>query len=76
MLFNDSVGESSSEIKEYSPPCPDVPQRTDLQPVGESSSEVKEYSPSHPDVPKRTHLEPVKIRAGLAAELLELLRIK
>jgi len=50
MLFNDPTGESSSEIKESSPPLPAVPQRTDL--------------------------EPVKIRAGIAAELLELLRIK
>ena len=50
MLFNDTAGESSSEIKESSSHLPAVPQRTDL--------------------------EPVKIRAGLAAELLELLRIK
>ena len=50
MLFNDTTGESSSEIKESCRPLPAVPQRTDL--------------------------ESVKIRTGLAAELLELLRIK
>ena len=43
-------------------------------PIGELSSETKESSP--PVVPQRTDLEPVKIRAGLAAELVELLRIK
>lgn len=42
---------------------------------GESSSEIKQSSRPLPAVPQRTDLESVKIRAGLAAELLELLRI-
>ena len=33
-------------------------------------------TPSLPAIPERADLEPVKVRAGLAAELLELLRIK
>lgn len=45
-------------------------------PTVESSSEIKDSSRPLPAVPQRTDLEPVKIRAGLAAELLELLRIK
>ena len=36
---------------------------------GQSASSV-------PPVPQRNDLAPVKVRAGLAAELLELLRIK
>ncbi|KAJ7376049.1 hypothetical protein OS493_037155 [Desmophyllum pertusum] len=43
--------------------------------TGESSSEDRGCTPPLPVVPQRTDLEPVKIRAGLAAELLELLRI-
>lgn len=45
-------------------------------PSGELSSEVKQSSRPLPAVPQRTDLESVKIRAGLAAELVELLRIK
>lgn len=45
-------------------------------PTGESSSEIKQSSHPPPAVPQRTDLESVKIGAGLAAELLELLRIK
>ena len=41
------------------------------QPGGEGQS-----ASSVPPVPQRNDLAPVKVRAGLAAELLELLRIK
>ena len=41
----------------------------------QSSGEGQSTS-SVPPVPQRNDLVPVKVRAGLAAELLELLRIK
>ncbi|KAL9960757.1 hypothetical protein ACROYT_G034256 [Oculina patagonica] len=42
---------------------------------GEVSSEDRRSTPPVPVVPQRTDLEPVQIRPGIAAELLELLRI-
>ncbi|XP_068714578.1 NCK-interacting protein with SH3 domain-like isoform X1 [Montipora foliosa] len=38
-------------------------------------SEENQPSPSVPAIPQRTDLQPVKVRTGLAVELLELLRI-
>ena len=43
---------------------------------GETSYQERQSTPPAPAVPPRSDLEPVKVRAGLAAELLELLRIK